>query len=125
VACTASVNVASMNLRSGPGTGYTVLGSVNQSSTLPVGGVNKEGGWLLVKGPTGSAWIAQSSASLSGNCKSLPAFNIPIRNAVAPVVVQQGNAGGGQPAVGGQRGDDHRGEQGDDHGGDKGQEHDD
>ncbi len=110
VACTATVNIASVNLRSGPGTGYTTLGSAGQATQLAVGGVNREGGWLLVKGPNGTAWIAQSAAALSGSCGSLAVFDIPLRNASQPVVVQQPQ----QPSVNAQAGggeDHHENEQ--------------
>ncbi len=103
-ACTATVNVASVNLRSGPGTAYSTLGSSGQATKLAVGGVNSEGGWLLVRGPNGSAWVSAGSTTLSGNCNSLAVFNIPLRNASQQVVVaqQQPAVNGGQP-----QGDDH------------------
>jgi hypothetical protein len=96
--CTATVNVSSMNLRSGPGTAYSVLGSVSQTTNLVVGGVNREGGWILVKGPNGTAWIAQSSATLNGGCGTLPKFDIPLRNYVPQA------ADPAQPAQGGNNG---------------------
>ncbi len=97
--CTATVKIASVNLRSGPGTAYSVLGFALQNDILPVGGVNREGGWLLVGSKTGSAWAADWTVMLSGTCNKLTAFDIPLRNgtarppAVQPVAAQQ-------PAVG-------------------------
>jgi uncharacterized protein YraI len=81
--CTAQINVASVNLRSGPGTGYSVLGYVMRDTNMPVGGVNKQGGWVLVQSPVGGAWVAQSVATLSGSCDNLKAYDIPLRSAVA------------------------------------------
>jgi hypothetical protein len=124
VACTATVKIASVNLRSGPGTAYSVLGFALQNDVLPVGGVNREGGWLLVGAKTGSAWLADWTVMLSGTCNKLTAFDIPIRNgsarppAIQPVAAQQ--PGVAQPAdpapvlaaAPGRRGDDDHGDEG-------------
>ena len=80
-ACTATITANSVNLRSGPGTAYSILGYTTQGSILPVGGLNREGGWLLVQSQAGAGWISNSVAELSGNCQSLPVYDIPIRNA--------------------------------------------
>ena len=122
--CTATVKIASANVRSGPGTAYSILGSVAHNNALPVGGINREGGWLLVQTPAGPAWVAMSTVSQAGSCGALRSFDIPLMNAVEqqPVVAQQNTApsSSGGSSNGGSReshdGGDHEG--GGDRGGD-------
>jgi len=117
VTCQATITTASANLRSGPGTAYSILGYSRRNAVLPVGGTNVEGGWLLVQNETSSAWVSSSIVQLSGNCNSLTAYNIPLRDAVAsqPVIIRQPSGDGqtGQPSVstnrGGEDRDDDRG----------------
>lgn len=87
--CAVTVDQSSVNLRSGPGTGYSVLEYAFRGDVMPVGGVNPESGWLLVGTATGSAWVTNNAGSLSGSCANLTAFNIPYREAVAPAVTIQ------------------------------------
>ena len=88
--CTATVTSSSVNLRSGPGTGYSVLTAGSQGEQFQVGGVNPEQNWVVVGTGTGSAWVSRAVAQLDGDCAQLTVFNIPLRDApVAPVVVVQ------------------------------------
>ncbi|MFN8528890.1 MAG: SH3 domain-containing protein [Anaerolineae bacterium] len=103
--CTATVAVSSTNLRSGPGTGYTVLGYGYRSEIYNVGGHNAEDNWLLVARQDGTtAWVSRSTAQTSGDCAALTTFNIPTRDAQpAPLIVvtQAPGSGGGSVIVGG------------------------
>lgn len=88
--CTLAVTASSVNLRSGPGTGYSVLEYAFRGDILPVGGENPGTGWVLVGTETGSGWMATASGMLSGTCDSLTAYDIPYREAPAPsVIIQQ------------------------------------
>jgi hypothetical protein len=109
--CTATVNVRSVNVRSGPGTAYSVLGYAAQNSVLPVGGIAREGGWLLVQTDIGAGWISDTTATLAGSCDSLTTYDIAVRNTQPPNLAQpQPSSGepttGGAPATGGGH-DDH------------------
>ncbi len=87
--CTATVATSSVNLRSGPGTGYSVLDAASQGDTLAVGGVNPEQNWVVVGTNGGSAWVERDLAQLDGDCAQLQVFNIPLRSAqTAPIIVQ-------------------------------------
>lgn len=91
-ACTLTINVSSVNLRSGPGTGYSVLEYGFRGEEFLVGGVNPGGTWLLIGTDTGSAWVSGNLGILQGSCTDLPVYNIPYREAPQPaVVVQQAN----------------------------------
>jgi uncharacterized protein YraI len=95
--CDATVAGTSVNLRSGPGTGYNVLGYGYQNETYPVGGINPEQNWLVIGLPNGSAWVSRSLVNVIGSCDNLTVFNIPLQNAQDPqIIVQPNNNGGSQ-----------------------------
>lgn len=118
-ACTAVVTVSSTNFRSGPGTGYTVVGYGYRDQVFEVGGRNAEDNWVLIASGAGaSAWAARSSVQTEGACASLATFNVPLRDAQpAPLVI----TGSGQ--LSGRYSDDD--DDDDDHGEHDDHEHDD
>ncbi|MCA9915288.1 MAG: SH3 domain-containing protein [Anaerolineae bacterium] len=87
--CTATVSASSVNLRSGPGTGYSVLGYGYRGESYQVGGQNTEGSWIVIgTGAGDSAWVARSAAQMQGSCQALTVFDIPYREAqAAPIVI--------------------------------------
>ncbi len=89
-ACTATIINTSVNLRSGPGTGYSVLGYGYFNEIMPVGGTNPEQNWIVVGRDDGSSgWLAKDLTQLSGICSGLTVFNIPLRDAPpAQIIVQ-------------------------------------
>jgi len=80
VACNATIVGTSVNLRSGPGTGYNVLAYGYQNETYPVGGTNPEQSWVVIGLPNGSAWVSKSLVKLDGGCNNLTVFNIALQN---------------------------------------------
>ena len=93
-ACVLTVNVSSANLRSGPGTGYSVLDYGFRNETYMVGGTNTEQNWLLIGLPNGSAWVDRTLGTLSGGCNALTVYNIPLRMASSvPQIALQPAAG--------------------------------
>lgn len=88
--CTATLLVSSVNLRTGPGPGYSVSGYGFRGDELLVGGTNTDGSWLLVGTETGAAWMVGNTAQLNNQCANLTTYDIPYRDAPAPqIVVQQ------------------------------------
>lgn len=86
--CNATVIVSSANLRSGPGTGYSVLGYAYRGENYPVGGQNREDSWIVVGTPNGSsAWLALSAAQIQGACNTLTVFDIPTQDAAPAQIV--------------------------------------
>ncbi len=80
--CLAYVAVSSTNLRSGPGTGYTVLGYGYRDQEFIVGGRNPEDNWLVVATENGgSAWVSRGTVQTQGACTSLTTFNVPLQDA--------------------------------------------
>lgn len=95
--CNATIAGTSVNLRSGPGTGYNVLGYGYQNETYPVGGINPEQNWLVIGLPNGSAWVSRTLVNITGTCDNLTVFNIPLQNAQDPqIIIQPNNNGGSQ-----------------------------
>jgi uncharacterized protein YraI len=85
--CTATVSASSLNLRSGPGTGYTILGYGYRGQVYTVGGQNPENNWMVVGTDFGSAWVSRSFLQTQGECTQLTVFNIPLKDAVPAQIV--------------------------------------
>jgi uncharacterized protein YraI len=86
--CVASIAVNSVNLRSGPGTGYSVIDYGYRDENYFVGGVNPQNNWVVVGLDSGSAWLSESVVRLNGGCGQLPIFDVPLRDAQpAPIIV--------------------------------------
>ncbi len=89
----------SINLRSGPGTGYSITGYGFRGDQLQVGGTNTDGSWLLVGTQDSSAWMSGSTGTLNGSCSNLAVYDIPYRDAPAPqvsIVTPNSGFGGGE-----------------------------
>lgn len=89
IPCTATIAASSVNLRSGPGTGYSVLTFGYRGESFPVGGRNVENNWVVIGlEDGGSAWVSRSVSQLDGSCSDLVVFNQPLRHEQpAPVIV--------------------------------------
>ncbi|MFW5696588.1 MAG: SH3 domain-containing protein [Phototrophicaceae bacterium] len=64
-----------VNLRSGPGTNYTILASVPGGSSYPATGQNS--GWYVIEYQGITGWIAGSVTTVTGPCASLPVIPAP------------------------------------------------
>ncbi|MEO8393617.1 MAG: SH3 domain-containing protein [Chloroflexota bacterium] len=89
-ACSATSNAGgSVNLRSGPGTGYAVLASLPLGQSVPVIAQWTGGGWYEVNANGLIFWVGGSVVSLSGDCTTLPRIaaptNVPLAPTAAPV----------------------------------------
>lgn len=106
--CTLTITPASVNLRSGPGTGYSIVGYGFAGDVFTVTARHTSGLWFQIERDRGQAWVAASVATLAGDCTALPVLDTALRD----------GSGGGAPITpvpGGATappGDD------DDHGGD-------
>ena len=87
--CQGNVSVSSANLRSGPGTGYSILGYGYQGESYPIGGINPQNNWVVVGTDNGaSAWMSLTTLQTQGTCDNLTVFNVPFRDlAPAQVIV--------------------------------------
>jgi hypothetical protein len=73
--CTAFSGGA-VNIRSGAGTEFGVLGQLQPGAGVPVTGITSNG-WLQVQSQFGTGFVSQSVVSLSGPCGSLPLVQSP------------------------------------------------
>lgn len=62
-----------VNLRSGPGAGYAIVGAGNAGDTFPITGRNQAGDWWRIRAATGPAWIYGPYVQLAG-----PPANVPV-----------------------------------------------
>ena len=78
--CEFVVTVTSANLRSGPGTGYAVIGTAPQGERLRVLAQDASGTWYEVVrvDPPLEAWISASVGTLEGACTDLPVSDLPL-----------------------------------------------
>jgi hypothetical protein len=77
-ACTARVNVNTLNLRGGPGTGYAILSRLGFQEDLTVIGRNGESTWFQVRRGGGQeGWVSAQYVLTSGDCARAPIVNAP------------------------------------------------
>jgi len=80
-----TVTAPTVNLRSGPGTNYAVVGSANQGASLTVLGRNEQTTWLQVRTPNQTTgWVFAQLVALDPAIGSVPV----VTQVVAPVVTQ-------------------------------------
>jgi hypothetical protein len=92
--CIAAIAVSAGNLRSGPGTGYSILGYAFRGQVFSVGGHNPEDNWLVISTDAGSAWISRGNVVTQGACDALTTFNLPLQEAQPlPLVITSGQNG--------------------------------
>ena len=75
---TATVLVAKLNVRSGPGTTYARLGQVSAQDVLEVVGQAQNCGWLKVQTDTLDGWVSgqRQYVKLSTACSNIPAATV-------------------------------------------------
>jgi hypothetical protein len=56
---------SAVNVRSGPGTVYAIVGSLNQNGTAPVSGKSSDGTWWFIDVPGGHGWVSGSVVTAS------------------------------------------------------------
>ena len=73
-----SVNsFGNVNVRSGPGTNYGIIGSLAPGNFLTVTGRNGDGSWYAVNYAGLQGWVAMSVVNMNGPCGSVPVVQTP------------------------------------------------
>jgi TolB protein len=94
----AQITISSLNVRTGPGVAYPVLGIVKEGDTLRVLGRNKAGDWLQVAFPAAgtekTGWVSMRYVKFTGDLEklaevtTLPPPPMPVATAAATVEVK-------------------------------------
>lgn len=76
---TATIAEDRVNMRSGPGLNYAVLGQVNEGDRLIVRGLSTDNVWLLLEDGTGIlVWVSGTYADVNGDLADVPILDAPI-----------------------------------------------
>lgn len=87
-ACTLTTGVGGpVNVRSGPGTIYLIIGGIQVNQSFPVTGQISGGGWYQIDYNGLTGWVGSSVAALQGDCTSLPVVAAPSNAPLAPTAV--------------------------------------
>lgn len=66
------INTGFINIRSGPGSQYSVVATVSGGTELPVIGIASDNVWFLVQGPFGQGWVNNQFVLFRGSIDSVP-----------------------------------------------------
>jgi uncharacterized protein YraI len=86
-----------VNLRSGPGTNFGVVGQLNPGNFLPVQGVSPDRGWYAVTFNNQMVWVSNTVVALNGPCSNLPTVQGPAIQPPGPTFTPTGTGTVGQP----------------------------
>ncbi len=104
--CTIQVTPSSVNLRAGPGTGYSVVDYAFAGDVLPVVARHTSGLWYAVEAGSETLWIAASVGDLRGACDAVPVSDEPYREGTVVDDAPTGETGGAPGAPGDAAGGD-------------------
>jgi uncharacterized protein YraI len=85
-----------LNVRSGPGTGYPVISTVEPGAALTVSARNAAGDWLQVQEsalPGGTGWVSAGYLTLQGDVGTLLVAAAPAKPVVSPAAKSTAAAG--------------------------------
>lgn len=69
------VNTGNLNVRSGPGPQFSILGSVPGGIVMPVSGMTPDQAWFLVSSPFGAGWVDGEYVVFRGSIASVPIYD--------------------------------------------------
>ncbi|MBN1965185.1 MAG: SH3 domain-containing protein [Anaerolineae bacterium] len=84
------VNTSFLNVRSGPGPQYTVLGIVPGATTLPVVGRNRDASWWQVESDFGIGWVYAEYVIPRGDFRAVPYVRVTAATVAQPTAVVVG-----------------------------------
>lgn len=71
----AVVTTGALNIRSGPNSAFSSLGSVYAGAHLTIIGQSPDRGWWLVESPYGNGWVTKTLVVVNGNTANIPVSN--------------------------------------------------
>jgi uncharacterized protein YgiM (DUF1202 family) len=84
------INTAFLNIRSGPGSQFTVVSTVPGGSELPVFGLTRDGWWYLVQGTFGQGWVNKDFVLFRGDIDVVPIITNATGFLATPMAVVNG-----------------------------------
>lgn len=101
------VNTSFLNVRSGPGSQYTVIATVSGGTELPVLGTNGDNSWYLVLTSAGAGWVDVDYTIARGDFRYVPLVEVaapatPVAQTAISIALPLTGQGGGivpAPAV--------------------------
>ncbi len=72
-----TIESARQNVRTGPGTEYSVIGQLSQGETVRVVGANADFSWVVIEFRSQQGWLFTNIADVFGERNSLPLVAIP------------------------------------------------
>jgi hypothetical protein len=66
-----------VNIRSGPGTEYPVIGGLQPGNDIPLLGRDSGGNWLVIAYASGQGWVAKIVVTVNGDTAGLPVVAAP------------------------------------------------
>ena len=97
----AIANTAILNVRSGPGTGYSSVSTLSEGNWVEIVGVNAESDWLKISvdGVTGAAWVYRELAYVAGPLSEVAEIAASATSTTTQPASSQQPASTQQPAV--------------------------
>jgi uncharacterized protein YraI len=68
----AFVSTGALNIRSGPNSSFSSLGSVYAGTRMPIVGQSADRGWWLVESPVGRGWVSKLYVIAEGDTSGVP-----------------------------------------------------
>ncbi len=81
------INTGFLNIRSGPGSQFSVVETVPGGTTLDVTGFAPDGVWYRVRGAFGTGWVNSEFVIIRGNGEGLPVIRDAVGELARPVAM--------------------------------------
>jgi uncharacterized protein YraI len=84
------INTGFLNIRSGPGSQYTVVTTLPGGSEVPVIGMTKDGEWYWVQGAFGRGWLDRDFVLFRGTIENVAIIHTPAGTLATPMAIVSG-----------------------------------
>ncbi len=75
--CNVSANVSNLNVRTGPGINYDIIGTLALGQPVPVSGTNDDRSWWQINQGGAIGWVSASYSTISGVCSNVLIVPVP------------------------------------------------
>jgi ABC-type branched-subunit amino acid transport system substrate-binding protein len=74
---TLTVPSTTVNVRSGPGLNYSILGRIKFNDVVPIIGISPDANWYVINFLNGQGWVLGSVVTVTGSLTGIPIVNPP------------------------------------------------